>query len=299
MIDIKKGQRIRFEVGFIFAIVSAIFFSLNVPVSKILLENMSPYWLASLLYFGAGIGTYFFHKLTQKKSLPIQTVTHQTFWYGLMIGLDIFAPIFFLIGVKQTNGSTVGLLSNAELIFTLMIALLFFKEKLTTFSRLASILIVLGLLIANYQASTFQLDNGTFWILIGTLCWGFENNVSKKLSFGNPLYVVILKGLGTGIGTFIIALLLKEMAPSLLEIVLSLIAGFLIYGLSLIFYVNAQRTQGAAKVQLIQSFSPILGGILSWIFFEEFVSITTFFGYILVVLALILLGFDSRKPQQE
>ncbi|MBM3909537.1 MAG: EamA family transporter [Firmicutes bacterium] len=79
MIGIKKGQRTRFELGFIFAIVSAIYFSLNVPVSKILLENMSAYWLASLLYFGAGIGTYFFHKLTRKKSLPIQTVTHHTF----------------------------------------------------------------------------------------------------------------------------------------------------------------------------------------------------------------------------
>jgi len=61
--------------------------------------------------------------------------------------------------------------------------------------------------------------------------------------------------------------------------------------------VNAQRSQGAAKVQLIQSFAPLLGGILSWIFFQETLLISTLLGYILVVFALVLLGLDSRKVQ--
>jgi drug/metabolite transporter (DMT)-like permease len=212
-----------------------------------------------------------------------------------MIILDIFAPIFFLIGVKETNGSLVGLLSNAELIFTLMIALLFFREKLSRFSWIASILIVFGLIIANYQGMSIQYEIGSLWIILGTLFWGLENNVSKKLSFGNPLFVVIFKGIGTGIGTLIIAFILNEVAPTFLYLMFSFVAGFLIYGLSLIFYVNAQRSQGAAKVQLIQSFAPILGGILSWVFFQEILSITTVFGYIMVVIALILLGIDSRK----
>lgn len=285
----------RFEQGFVFAIASAIFFSFNVPISKILLDFVSPYWLASLLYFGAGLGTLFYYQFTKKKTSTHGKVSNQTFWYGLMIILDIFAPIFFLIGVKETNGSLVGLLSNAELIFTLMIALLFFREKLSRFSWIASILIVFGLIIANYQGMSIQYEIGSLWIILGTLFWGLENNVSKKLSFGNPLFVVIFKGIGTGIGTLIIAFILNEVAPTFLYLMFSFVAGFLIYGLSLIFYVNAQRSQGAAKVQLIQSFAPILGGILSWVFFQEILSITTVFGYIMVVIALILLGIDSRK----
>ena len=287
----------RFEQGFVFAIASAIFFSFNVPISKILLDFVSPYWLASLLYFGAGLGTLFYYQFTKKKTSTHGKVSNQTFWYGLMIILDIFAPIFFLIGVKETNGSLVGLLSNAELIFTLMIALLFFREKLSRFSWIASILIVFGLIIANYQGMSIQYEIGSLWIILGTLFWGLENNVSKKLSFGNPLFVVIFKGIGTGIGTLIIAFILNEVAPTFLYLMFSFVAGFLIYGLSLIFYVNAQRSQGAAKVQLIQSFAPILGGILSWLFFQETLSITTVFGYVMVVIALILLGIDSRKGQ--
>ncbi|MFZ9138889.1 MAG: DMT family transporter [Bacilli bacterium] len=293
----KKSQINRFEQGFIFAIASAIFFSLNVPISKILLNDVSPYWLASLLYFGAGIGTFFYHQSIKLKTPNIRKVKNQTLWYGLMIALDIFAPIFFLIGVKEINGSLVGLLSNAELIFTLMIALIFFKERLSKFSSIASLLIVIGLVIANYQGVSTRFEIGSLWIIVGTLFWGLENNVSKKLSFGNPLFVVIFKGIGTGIGTLIIALILNEVAPTVIYLIFSLISGFFIYGLSLIFYVNAQRSQGAAKVQLIQSFAPILGGILSWIFFQEILSITTIFGYILVIIALVLLGIDSRKGQ--
>jgi len=294
-----SGQTNRFEIGFVFAIISAIFFSLNVPISKLLLVEVSPYWLASLLYFGAGIGTLMYHFITRKNATKHLKVSNQSLWYGLMIVLDIFAPILFLLGVKETNGSMVGLLSNAELIFTLIIALIFFKEKLSLFSQIASILIIFGLLIANYQGSSFQFGMGSLWIILGTLFWGFENNISKKLSFGNPLFVVIFKGLGTGIGTIIIALSLREIAPSFIYVIYALVAGFLIYGLSLIFYVNAQRSQGAAKVQLIQSFAPLLGGILSWIFFQETLLISTLLGYILVVFALFLLGLDSRKVQGE
>jgi drug/metabolite transporter (DMT)-like permease len=294
-----SGQTNRFEIGFVFAIISAIFFSLNVPISKLLLVEVSPYWLASLLYFGAGIGTLMYHFITRKNATKHLKVSNQSLWYGLMIVLDIFAPILFLLGVKETNGSMVGLLSNAELIFTLIIALIFFKEKLSLSSQIASILIIFGLLIANYQGSSFQFGMGSLWIILGTLFWGFENNISKKLSFGNPLFVVIFKGLGTGIGTIIIALSLREIAPSFIYVIYALVAGFLIYGLSLIFYVNAQRSQGAAKVQLIQSFAPLLGGILSWIFFQETLLISTLLGYILVVFALFLLGLDSRKVQGE
>lgn len=293
----KKSQINLFEQGFILAIASAIFFSLNVPISKILLNDVSPYWVASLLYFGAGIGTFFYHQSTKHKAPFIRKINNQTLWYGLMIILDIFAPIFFLIGVKEINGSLVGLLSNAELIFTLMIALIFFKERLSKFSSIASLLIVIGLVIANYRGVAIRFEIGSLWIIVGTLFWGLENNVSKKLSFGNPLFVVIFKGIGTGIGTLIIALILNEVAPNVIYVIFSLISGFFIYGLSLIFYVNAQRSQGAAKVQLIQSFAPILGGILSWIFFQEILSITTIFGYIIVIIALVLLGIDSRKGQ--
>jgi drug/metabolite transporter (DMT)-like permease len=102
--------------GFWLAILSALFFSLNVPVSKLLLQTISPYWLASLLYFGAGLGMLLFRFIGKREQKSKANIRNQIQWFALMISLDIVAPILFLIGVNTTDGVVVGLLSNTELI---------------------------------------------------------------------------------------------------------------------------------------------------------------------------------------
>lgn len=293
MIGIKR-KFTKAEVGFFLALLSAFFFSLNIPVSKTLLSLVSSYWLASLLYFGAGIGTWVYQRVAQPTSPRVVNINHQFVWFAFMILLDIVAPILFFIGVKETDGNMVGLLSNGELFFTLLVALVVFKEKLRSLSWVALGFIVLGVVISNLQL-TLAFQTGQLWILLAMLLWGIENNVSKKLSLGNPLNVVMIKGIGTGIGTLLVSVLLQEIFPAWWVVFVSLIAGFVIYGGSLIFYVFAQRSLGAAKVQMIQSFSPLMGGIFAWVIFQESITFATVIGYLFVVVALILIGFDLFK----
>ncbi len=293
MIGIKR-KFTKVEVGFFLALLSAFFFSLNIPVSKSLLSFISPYWLASLLYFGAGVGTWLYQRVVQPTSPRVVNINHQFVWFAFMILLDIVAPILFFIGMKETDGNMVGLLSNGELFFTLLVALFIFKEKLRGLSWTALGFIVLGVVISNVQL-TLAFQTGQLWILLAMLLWGIENNVSKKLSLGNPLNVVIIKGLGTGFGTLLVSVLLQEIFPSWWIVILTLIAGFVIYGGSLIFYVFAQRSLGAAKVQMIQSFSPLMGGIFAWVIFQEPITVATVIGYLFVVIALILIGLDLFK----
>jgi drug/metabolite transporter (DMT)-like permease len=89
--------------------------------------------------------------------------------------------------------------------------------------------------------------------------------------------------------------LLSFISPYWLASLLYFGAGFVIYGGSLIFYVFAQRSLGAAKVQMIQSFSPLMGGIFAWLIFQEPITVATVVGYLFVVMALILIGFDLFK----
>jgi drug/metabolite transporter (DMT)-like permease len=285
------------RIGFWLAILSAIFFSINVPITKWLTAFISPYWLASLLYFGAGIGTLLYQKFNHHKKENLH-VKNQTIWFGLMILLDIFAPIFFLIGVKETSGGMVGLLSNLELLFTFMIALLLFNERLRYRAWIALVMIVLGVIIANANGVQLSFQFGQLWIVIATLLWGLENNVSKKLSVGNPLNVVILKGLGTGIGTLVISLLLQEPLPNIGYLFVALMGGFVVYGGSLIFYVNAQRNLEAALVQMVQSFAPLFGGIIAFFMFQETIVFNTIIGYLFVIMALVIIGVDLyQKPK--
>jgi drug/metabolite transporter (DMT)-like permease len=285
--------------GFWLAILSALFFSLNVPVSKFLLQTISPYWLASLLYFGAGLGMLLFRFFGKRKVDSKIEIRHQIKWFALMIFLDILAPTLFLIGVNTTDGVVVGLLSNTELIFTLVVALIVFKEKLSPTLWLSLSLIFIGVFLSNIPDGSFQFQIGQLWILFAMALWGLENNVSRKLSFGNPLNVVMIKGLATGIGTMIISVVLLETIPSTVDIIIALFAGFVIYGGSLIFYVFSQRTLGAARVQMIQSFAPLAGGLLAFLFFNEIVGIYTWFGYLLVMIALSMIGLDLLKKDPK
>ena len=52
----RANKRSMHVQGFSLALLSAIFFSFNVPVTKWLLTYVSPYWLASLLYAWIWIG---------------------------------------------------------------------------------------------------------------------------------------------------------------------------------------------------------------------------------------------------
>ena len=292
-------QKLLNQNGFWLAILSALFFSLNVPVSKLLLQTISPYWLASLLYFGAGFGMLLFRFNGKRDGSSKVKIHHQIQWFVLMIFLDILAPILFLVGVKITDGVLVGLLSNIELIFTLVIALVIFKEKLNPTLWVAFSIIFIGVLMSNVSEGDFQFQVGQLWIVFAMGLWGLENNVSRKLSLGNPLNVVMIKGLATGLGTMFISLFLLEAIPSTFEILISLLAGFVIYGGSLIFYVYSQRTLGAARVQMIQSFAPLTGGILAYLFFNEFGVIYTWIGYLLVVIALTIIGQDLMKKDPK
>ncbi len=52
-----------------YALFAAVFYAINMPLSKLLLEKISPVFMASLLYFGAGIGVgviYLVRSSTQK-----------------------------------------------------------------------------------------------------------------------------------------------------------------------------------------------------------------------------------------
>lgn len=287
----------RLQSGFLIAVLSAIFFSLNIPVSKWLLGFISPYWLASFLYFGAGLGTLIYQMLGPKTNVKHAVIFRQKEWFILMIGLDILAPLMFFIGVQQVDGAVVGLLSNTEFIFTLLFALILFKEIIPGHLWLAFIFILIGVSIANLDEVQLTFNLNQLWIILAMVLWGLENNVSKTLSLGNPLHVVIVKGLGTGVGSLVVSLIAQEPIPNGQWILIALALGFLIYGGSLIAYVIAQRKMGAAAVQMIQSFAPILGGILTAVIFVEPLGLGRIIGYGVVIIALVMIGMRSLKTR--
>ena len=255
-----------------FAILAAALYAISSPISKLLLNEVPPRMMAAFLYLGAGLGMSFIDVIRRKNHKNTEAkLTKKELPYTIgMVMLDIAAPIFLMIGLTMTSAANVSLLNNFEIVATSLIALLIFKEPIGKRLWVAIILITIASIILSVEdVSSLSFSFGSIFVLLATICWGLENNCTRKLSLKDPIQVVIIKGFGSGIGSLLIALTLGEKINNISYLIVALILGFFAYGLSIFFYIYAQRYLGAAKTSVYYAVSPFIGVGLSLIIFRE------------------------------
>lgn len=272
----------------IFAVLAATLYAISSPVSKLLLKEIPPIQMASLLYFGAGLGMsiigFIKHKKYKEKTEARLTKQELPFTISMVV-LDIAAPILLMIGLTMTTPANVSLLNNFEIVATSLIALFLFKEPISKKLWCAIFLITLSTIILSVEdMSSFSFSFGSIFVLLACICWGLENNCTRKLSVKDPLEVVIIKGFGSGIGSLLISLLLDEKTNNIPYIIATLILGFLAYGLSIFFYIYAQRDLGAAKTSAFYAIAPFIGVGLSLIMFRELPTLSFVIALIIMVI---------------
>ena len=266
--------------GIAFAVLAAALYAINAPFSKLLLEFVPPTLMAGFLYIGAGVGMMViaFIKKVRKSEAKEQSLTKSELPYTIaMILLDIAAPIFLLLGLNATTAANVSLLNNFEIVATAIIALMVFKEQISARLWFGILFVTLSCGILSFEdVSILRFSYGSLFVLLAAVCWGFENNCTRKISSKDPLQIVLLKGVFSGIGSVIIGLSIGERTTFWGSIMLVMLLGFVAYGLSIYFYVYAQRLLGAARTSAYYAVAPFIAAILSRIVFREFPDITYF-----------------------
>ena len=285
---VSRSENGKMKRAVAFAILAAALYALNAPASKLLLRNAPPTMMAGFLYLGAGLGMALMglvrHQIGRGKQEMRLTKKDLPFTLG-MVALDIAAPIFLMIGLTHTTAANASLLNNFEIVATSLIALLIFREKIGKRLWIAIGLITLSsILLSVEDAGSFQFSVGSLFVLAGCVCWGLENNCTRCLSRSDPLEIVVIKGFGSGIGSVIIGFVIGESLPGWVDILKILLLGFVAYGLSIYFYVYAQRDLGAAKTSAYYAVAPFIGVLLSFIIFREMPG-TLFFVALAVMIA--------------
>ncbi len=202
---------------FIYASLAAIFYAINIPCSKLLLTKIPAASMAGLLYLGAGIGIGIIYLFQIKKEDKSKSLSKDDLPYTVaMIILDIAAPILLMQGVKTGTSSSASLLGNFEIVATTIIALAIFKERVSCRLWISIILITLASIILSFENISslkdgiFDLSAGSLFVLGATLCWGLENNCTRRLSEKSTYQIVTVKGLSSGSGALIVAVLLGD-----------------------------------------------------------------------------------------
>lgn len=269
----------------IYAVMAAVFYAVNMPLSKLLLAKVEPAFMASFLYFGAGIGIGIIY-LTGKRNFADkeEKLSRNDFPFTLgMIVLDIAAPILLMLGLISSTSSGASLLNNFEIVVTSLIALIVFKEVVSKKAWIAILLISIASVLLSFEDITgLKFSWGSVLVLAATVCWGLENNFTRKISSKSTFQIVTIKGIFSGLGSFIVAIISKSEFPKLIYIFYALALGFVAYGLSIFFYVRAQKDLGAAKTSAFYAIAPFAGAMFSFVILRE--AITENFGFALVIM---------------
>ena len=271
-----------------FAFLAAVFYAINVPISKVLLQHVGPTTMAALLYLGAGIGIGMMSLFNKKDREKAESLTKAELPYIVgMIVLDIAAPIFLMLGISYGSSANASLLGNFEIVATTVIALILFKEAVTKRLWVAIGLITLSSILLSFEGTdSFHFSYGSLLVIMATVCWGLENNCTRELSSKSTYQIVMLKGLCSGLGALVIALIKRESFPGIGYIAIALALGFVAYGLSIFMYVRSQNVLGAAKTSAYYAVNPLIGALLAFVFLSESLSW-------MYVIALIVMVFGS------
>lgn len=279
---------------FALALVVIVAWGLNFVVSKISLEGVPPMLLGALRFILVVFPAIFFFRRPQ---IPWRWLIA----YGLTISMGQFAFVFESIA----QGMPAGLASvvlQAQAFFTLILASLLLKEKLTLAGITGLLVAAGGLVLISMQGSHATPLHAILLTLMGALCWAVGNLITRRFRGVNPMALVIWGGLIPPVpffalswfidGPAVIAASLRHITlTSVLSIIyLSYVATHLGFGL----WSRLLATYPAGKVAPLSLLVPVVGLSTSVLLLDEHLSATQWYGCALVMAGLVVNVFGAR-----
>ena len=291
------------SIATLFALLAAGLYAINIPLSKLLLEHVNTTMMAAFLYLGAGMGIFIYRFAFRafKQDRNKESLTKKDMPYIIaMVILDIIAPILLMFGIQKTNSANVSLLNNFEIVATSLIAFVIFKEAISKKLWTAILLVTAAGAILSFEGnSAFMFNEGSAYVLGACICWGFENNCTKMISNKDSEQIVMIKGCFFFFFSLCVALLLKEEIPAPGYLFMTMLLGFVSYGLSINFYIKAQKELGAAKTSAYYSIAPFLGAASGMLLLKERPEIQFYIALAIMIVSTVIMAKDTQRIQHN
>lgn len=254
--------------GAALALASAVLFGASTPFAKLLIGGgVNPWLLAGLLYLGSGIGLGLVHLSRRLSGVATgETALRRADvpWLALIVLFGgIAGPLLLMLGLSTTPASSASLLLNLESLATMVIAWVFYRENVDRRLLMGALAILAGALVLSWQGGPSGLGWGALAVAGACLCWGIDNNLTRKLSASDPLQIAMVKGLVAGSVNLALALAMGAHLPASSGLAAAALIGFLGYGVSLVLFVLGLRYLGAARTGAYFSTAPFVGALLS------------------------------------
>jgi drug/metabolite transporter (DMT)-like permease len=307
------------HIGYVSAIIAAMLFGSVSTITKPILEDLNALSVSSLTYIIAGLSLIPFLKFSFTNSNSNSNNTLETtnntskkrkwtdnrksYFLLLLTSLcgAVIAPTLFFYGLSNTSASDSSILINGEVLFSILLAVVFFNEKLIKREIIALILVLVGIVILTTNMQFLSSSNsfvefniGNILIVGSTLFWALDNNISKILSKNIHIpKIIVLKTLIGGSLLFILTITvfgIAEFDVDIIHVSYLVFAGSLGFGASLFFFLHSLKRIGTIKTILLFSTSSLFGMIFAKIFLNENITI-----YQIIAVGVILGGLYLIK----
>jgi drug/metabolite transporter (DMT)-like permease len=171
--------------GLVAALASAVLFGATTPIAKQFLEGASPLLVAGLLYLGSGVGVSLLRVVQDGGWQAIGLGRSDWKWLAAAtVAGGVVAPALLMIGLIHADAATTSLLLNLEAVFTAVLAWLVFHEATSRRVVLGFFAIFAGGLLLAWPAQIASSGRslGLLSIAAACLCWGLDNNLTRKIS---------------------------------------------------------------------------------------------------------------------
>jgi drug/metabolite transporter (DMT)-like permease len=277
--------------GGLIALMAAVLFGISTPLVQRFGAGLGSFTTAALLYAGAAlIGMALRRPIEREARVQRGDAPRLALMalFGAVIG-----PVALVWGLQRTSGASASLMLTLEAVFTAVLARLWYHETLDRRVVLAMLLLTLGgmaLVADRANAGTGGASQmlGLLAVMAATAAWGVDNSLSRGVADRDPGQVVMLKGALGALATTLMAWLIGEPVPALLPALALLLVGATGYGLSLRFYLLAQRAFGAARTGSVFAFAPFVGALLAFILGERSGSSWMLAGALLMAAGIVL-----------
>jgi drug/metabolite transporter (DMT)-like permease len=274
-------------IGYASAIIAAALFGSVSTLAKPILNSINPIVLSALVYILAGIT---FSCIGINTKFNLEKKYFILILISAVVGAAI-APSIFFLGLKNTTASDTALIANGETVFSIMFALVIFKERLQSLGYISLVVVLVGLLMVStdfkQDSTIFKWDSGNMLVLVATIIWGLDNNIARLvLRRINVSRFIQLKSLIGGSILFVTILILNvPIDLARYQILPIIVLGIFGFALSLFLYLHSIKRIGVVKSSLILSLSAVFGLVFSAVFLKEPVSIIQ-----LVAITIMLFG---------
>ncbi len=256
--------------------------------------HVSPWLLAGLLYLGSGIGLTLYRRLHSAPAVRLPR--HEQPWFaGAIVAGGIVGPVLLMLGLTGMPASGASLLLNAEGVFTALLAWFVFKENVDRRIALGMVAIVAGAGVLSWpDEARFAGLWPSLAVLGACFAWGFDNNLTRKISLVDATWIAAVKGWVAGSVNLTGAVALGATWPPLPNLAGAMVVGFLAYGVSLALFVVGLRHLGTARTGAYFTVAPFFGAVLAIPLLGEPVS-----ARLLIAAALMALGVWLHLTEQH